>query len=672
MWLLTDFPRERVQKKYGFVPSEAWLKHVQLSSVRIAAGCSGALVSDRGLVVTNHHCVPDCIGEQSSLQRDLNRTGFLAPTMAQEARCSGTEINQLVEITDVTDQIQAAIAGAPEQQFSASLNAAISRIEKACADSTKLRCDVVSLYHGGRYHLYKYKRYDDVRLVFAPELNASRFGGDPDNFSYPRYALDVTFLRIYENGQPLKSTEHFTVNPRGPSEGELVFAAGHPGATQRLLTVAQLEFLRDVHYPEQLLYLSELRGRVTQWSRQSPEQHRQAADPLYEIENMLKAMGGEYSMLRSRDFFIAKRASEEALRSRVSQKPELQRKYGAAWDTLAKVQDEHRKIYRLYQLIEKGQAFNSNLFNEARTLLRGGDERLKPSEQRLKEFRDSALPSLAQQVEQRTPLYPMLEELKLSFGLTKLREVLGSDHPLVKRLFGQYSPEEIAHNLIANTRLGDAAVRKQLWAGGAKAVAASSDPMIKFARAVDADARAVRKRFEDEIESIETRATELVAQALFAVQGTSIYPDATFSLRLTYGTVKGYRDAFGEVPAMTKLRGAFERHTGREPFVLPQSWLLAKQRLKLDTPLNFVSTLDIIGGNSGSPALNKDGEVIGVLFDGNVQSLGCAFLYDDTANRAVAVHTGGLLEALRTIYGATALANELAPPVAAKAQRLGQ
>lgn len=662
MWLLTDFPRERVQKKYGFVPTEAWLKHVQLASVRLMVGCSGSLVSERGLVMTNHHCVADCIGEHSSPVRDLNKTGFLAPTQAQELRCTGSEINQLIDTIDITDKIQAATSGVPQQQFGAALNAAISRIEKSCADESKLRCDVVSLYHGGRYHLYRYKRYSDVRLVFAPELASSRFGGDPDNFSYPRYALDVTFLRIYENNQPLKSHDYFPINPRGAAEGELVFGSGHPGATQRLLTVAQLEFLRDVHYPEQLLYMAELRGRLVQWSHGSPELRRQAADPMYEIENSLKAMSGEFAMLRSRDFFVAKRSSEEALRARVAQNPEWQGKYGAAWDTLAKVQEEHRRIYRLEQLLEKGQAFDSSLFTQARLILRGAEERTKPSEQRLKEFRDSAMPSLLQQIEQRTPYYPQLEEFKLAYGLTKLREALGADHPLVKRLFGPYSPEEIAHNLVTNTRLGDVAVRKQLWTGGQKAVAASTDPMLRFARAVDPDARAVRKKFDDEIESVETRTTELVAQALFAVQGTSVYPDATFSLRLTYGTIKGYRDPFGEVAPMTRMRGAFERHTGREPFVLPPSWIAAKPRLKLDTPLNFVSTLDIIGGNSGSPAFNKDGEIVGLIFDGNLQALGCSFIYDDTANRAVSVHSSGLIEALRNIYGAGALVNELLAP----------
>lgn len=664
MWLLNDFPRERVQKKYGFVPSDEWLKHVQLSSVRLVAGCSGAFVSDRGLVLTNHHCVADCIGELSSQQRDLNRNGFYAATQAQERRCTGSELNQLIDITDVTDKIQGATAGVPEQRFGSALNAAISRIEKTCADGGALRCDVVSLYHGGRYHLYKYKRFTDVRMVFAPELAASRFGGDPDNFSYPRYALDVTFLRVYENNQPLKTPHFLRVNTRGPVEGELIFAAGHPGATQRLLTVTQLEFLRDVHYPEQLLYLAELRGRLTQWARANPEQRRQAADPMYEVENNLKAMGGEFSMLRSRDFFTAKRAAEEALRARVAQKPEWQQRFGQAWDVLAKVQLEHRKIYRLLQLLEKGQGFNSGLFNLARTLVRAADERQKPSEQRLKEFRDSALPSLTQQINQRAPHYQQLEELKLSFSLTKLREALGADHPIVKRIFGQYSPEEIAHNLITNTRIGDAAVRKQLWDGGAQAVAASTDPMIRFARSVDPDARAIRKRFEDEVESVENLKTELVAQALFAVQGTSVYPDATFSLRLTYGMVKGYRDAFGEIPAMTRLRGAYERHTGRDPFILPQTWVQAKSRIQLDTPFNFVSTLDIIGGNSGSPAINKDAELVGVVFDGNLQSLGCAFIYDDStgSNRAVSVHSGGLVESLRAVYNATALVNEMVPP----------
>lgn len=659
MWTLSDFPRERLQKKYGIAPSDEWLRHIQLSSLRVSGGCSGSFVSPQGLMMTNHHCSIGCLEELSGPQRDLLKNGYLASERGSELRCTTMELSQLQEIEDVTARIAGASRGLTDHEFGRAVKAEMSRIEKACADSTQLRCEVVTLYHGGKYHLYKYKRYTDVRLVFAPEVQIAQFGGDPDNFNFPRYALDVTFFRVYEHDKPVQTQHYLPFSARGVADGDLVFAAGHPGTTQRLLTVAQLEFLRDVQLPERLLYLAELRGQLTQFGKRGPEQKRMAAELLYFLENSFKALSGQQQALLDRDFIAAKRAAEQALRSQVAKNPEWQKLYGGAWDALAKAEDEARKGWVSYSLLERGRGFQSDLFGYARTLLRASVERKKPNEERLREFRESAIPVLTSHLFSRQPVYPQLEELTLAFSLTKLREALGPDHPLIKKLFGQYSPEEIAHNLVSASHLADSAVRKQLWDGGAAAIAASGDPMLKFARAVDDDARAVRKQFEDSAESAIDKNAELVAKALFAVQGTTIYPDATFSLRLTYGQVRGFKDPWRDVPAMTFLRGAFERHTGREPFILPQSWLNAKGRLKLDTPFNFASTLDIIGGNSGSPALNQQGQVVGVVFDGNLHSLGGAYYFDDTHNRALTVHSAGILEALRVIYNAGTLAKEL-------------
>lgn len=659
MWTLTDFPREKLQRRYGFTPTEEWLRHVQLSSLRIANGCSASFVSSKGLVMTNHHCVTGCLEELATPQRDPTKDGYYASAQASELKCSNMEINQLLEVHDVTAKMEAATRGLSDAQFGSAMKAEKNKLESECATASNLRCDLVNLYHGGKYHLYKYKRYSDVRLVFAPENQTAQFGGDPDNFMFPRFALDVSFLRIYENNQPVKSPDFFKWQPAGPAEGELVFASGHPGTTQRLMTVAQLEQLRDVELPEGLTYLAELRGQMVMFGRRGPAEKRMLTDPLYGVENFYKVQVGQHQALSDRNFMNAKRAAEQALRAQVAKNPEWQKLYGGAWDALSRAQDSARKLGRLHQYLEGGAGFRSALFQFARTLVRGADERKKPSPARLREYSDPVLPETVAHLMSKEPVHVPLEELTLTYSLTKLREALGPDHPLIKKTFGQYSPEEIARNLVANSRLADPAVRKQLWDGGAAAAPLWGDPMLKFARAIDADARQIRQRYEDEVTAVEAQNTELVAKAIFAVQGTAMYPDATFSLRLTYGTVKGFSESYREIEPITRFKGAFERHTGREPFVLPPSWLAAKSRIKLDTPLNFSSTLDIIGGNSGSPILNKDAQVVGVVFDGNIYSLGNSFQFDENLSRAVTVHSAGLLEALRAIYNAAPLVKEL-------------
>ncbi len=659
MWPLSELPRDRLRQRYGFDPSDEWLLHVQRSAVRLSNGCSGSFVSAQGLVMTNHHCAVSCISEHATADRDLIKNGYYATQNDQERRCSGLELNQLIEVEDVTPYIQAAVSGRTGEAFSQAQKSEMSRIEKICSDASGLRCDVVNLYHGGRYHLYKYRRYPDVRLVFAPEAGAASFGGDPDNFNYPRYALDVTFLRAYENNKPANIERFLAFNPQGGTDGELIFAVGHPGTTQRLITVAQLEFLRDVVLPNKLLYLAELRGRLLEFGKRGSEQKRQAGETLQYLENSYKALYGQYQTLLDRNFFNSKLSSEQALRARVARDPAMQRQYGGAWDALAQAQEQARRQYKLYSLLEGGTAFRSDLFQIARWLIRAGEEGRLPSEQRLREYRESTMPSLTMRILSKRPIYTQVEELSLGYSLTKLRETLGPDHPLVRLILGKESPDEVAHRLIGSTRLADVGVRKQLLEGGAAQVARSTDPMILFARAVDGDARSIRKLFENEVDAIEDKNGELVARALFSVLGTSIYPDATFTLRLSYGTVKGYTDGDRQIPTTTVLGGAFERHTGRDPFVLPQTWLSKKTALHLDTPYNYISTLDIIGGNSGSPVLDRHAQIVGLAFDGNLHSLGGAYHFDEALNRCVSLHTAGLLEALHVIYHADRILKEI-------------
>ncbi len=661
MWTYNNFPKDKVKQRYGFSPDDAWLKHLQLSSLRLAFGCSGSFVSPEGLVMTNHHCAHSCIEQLSTAEKDYVKSGFYARTAADEVKCPEIEINQLVDISDVTDRVHKATAGLSDQKYNEAEKAEMSRIEKECAgeDAQNTRCDVVNLYHGGVYNLYKYRRYQDVRLVFAPEFAIAFFGGDPDNFNFPRYDLDVSFLRVYDKGQPAKVDNYLKWSAAGAKEGELTFVSGHPGGTSRALTVAQLEYTRDVAIPDTLLFLSEFRGLLTEFGRRSAEAKRISSHELFGIENAYKAYRGRLEALLDKTFFNGKVAEENALRAKVNENPEWKKQYGGAWDAIAKAEAEMVKIRKPYNYIEKSRGFESDLYGFARHLVRAGEERPKPLGKRFREYNDSALPQLTVRLFSKKPIYDDMEILSLTYSLTKLREELGADDPFVKKVLGKQSPEELATHLIKNTKLKDVELRKKLWDGGKKAVDASDDPLIQFARKIDPDARAVRKRFEDDVEAPVKKNSELVAKARFAAYGTNTYPDATFTLRLSYGAVKGYEENGHHVKPITTFAGAFERATGRPPFDLPESWVKAKPKLDMTTPFNFCSTNDIIGGNSGSPVANKDGEVVGLVFDGNIQSLGGDYGFDEAVNRTVAVHSEALIRALDKIYDARRIVDEL-------------
>jgi hypothetical protein len=665
MWTFDAFPSDKVQAKYGFGPSAAWLENARLASVRLAGGCSASFVSPDGLVLTNHHCVHDCVEQLSTAERDLVKDGFLARARADERRCPAMEVNQLVKITDVTAEVRAATKGLSGEAFAKAERAATARLEQACQRSDALRCDVVTLYQGGLYHLYEYRRHQDVRLVFAPEFQIAFFGGDPDNFMFPRYDLDVAFIRVYEGDRPLQSKHHFRWSAGGAAEGELTFVSGHPGGTDRALTTAQLALQRDVVLPDRLARTAELRGLLTGFQLLGPEQKRISSSLLFYTENSFKVYRGRLAALQDREFFRALAAREEALKASIAQDPARAREVLPAFDAIAKAQDRARAIRDAYNFLEAG--FRGQLFPIGRMLVRGAAERAKPNGERLEEYRDSALAATTQELFSEAPVYPELEVLLLAHSLDKIRERLGPDHAAVKALLGKESPQEVAARAVQETKLRDVAARRALWDGGAAAVAASRDPLVLLARSVDDAARAARKAFEDEVEAPVKQAHEKIASARFAAQGRALYPDATFTLRLSYGAVEGWKEDGREVKPFTTFAGAYERHTGRDPFALPPRWLEKRGALDLSTPFNFVTTNDIIGGNSGSPMVNRHAEIVGLVFDGNIHSLGGNYGFDPAVNRTVAVHSAGILAALTRVYGATELVNELRP--AAKKKR---
>jgi len=661
MWTFNAFPKQKVAAAYGVTVTDAWLDHVRLSSVRLAQGCSASFVSGQGLVMTNHHCVEACLEQLSTAERNYIAQGFYAKTLAEEVRCPVLEVNQLVEIRDVTERMKKATAGLSGQAFNDAKKAESGKIEEECQTSPALRCNVVSLYHGGIYDLYKYRRYQDVRIVFAPEFAIAFFGGDPDNFMFPRYDLDVSFVRVYEEGKPLQAKDFLRFSRSGPRAGELVFVAGNPGGTSRRLTVAELRYERDILLPERIARLSELRGALVEFQNRGPEEKRVSQGLLFGVENSLKAFKGRREALVDREFFASKVAEEEAFRKKLRGDPKDGPAALAAYGAIEQAEDLRKSVRFELADVMGSAGFMTDYFGIARTLVRGAEERQKPNGVRLEEFQEAQLPAVTHRLFSPAPIYPEFEIFKLTWSLTKLREDLGPDHPFVKKALGAESPAELAARLVNGTKLKDVELRKKLWEGGAQAVGASDDPMIAFARLVDPDSRAVRKMYERDIDSVVTKGSEAIAQARFALEGTSNYPDATFTPRITYGTVAGWQEGKREVPPFTEMQGAFERASGRDPFALPKSWLEAKGRLDLKTPFDFSATTDIIGGNSGSPVVDAEARVVGLVFDGNIWSLGGDYGFDPKLNRTVAVDTAAIAEALGKIYGASRVLDELAP-----------
>lgn len=663
MWLFNSPPAAVLKSKYNFDITPAWLEHLQKASVRFDNGGSGSFVSPHGLVMTNQHVGTDCVQNISSQAHDYVKTGFYARTQADELKCPNLELDVLMNIEDVTARVNAAVpAGASPEAAEKARRAVINTIEKESRDKTGLRSNVVTLYNGGEYHLYRYKEYTDVRLVFVPEKAAASFGGDPDNFEYPRYDLDICFFRIYEKGQPAQTADYLKWNEQGAKDGELVFVSGNPGSTSRLDTIRHLEFLRDRSNPWALSLLFRREVLLRVYSERSEENRRRAEDELLEVQNSRKAYVGMQAGLQDPALFLEKQAQESKLKDAVESDPKLRASYGKAWDEVAATLHTLDGIYADLSLLESGQAFNSKLFEIARMLVRLAEESQKPNDARLREYSEANLPALKQELFSDAPIYEDLEALKLGDSLGMYAGIKGMENELEQKVLAGKSPDARAEELVRGTKLKDVAERKRLGEGGMKVIQASSDPMILLARLVDPESRRLRSIYDNQVNEPRRQAYAKIAQARFAVHGTNVYPDATFTLRLSFGEVKGYEEDGKQIPWMTTMGGAFAHaahHDNEPPFQLPASWMKEKSKLDLSTPLDFVNTADIIGGNSGSPVVNRAGDLVGIIFDGNIQSLVLDYVYTDKQARALAVHSAGIAEALKKIYSAGRLVSEL-------------
>lgn len=663
MWTFNNVPREEIKRKYGFDVTDDWLRKVQLASVRFNNGGSGSFVSPNGLVLTNYHIVEDVVGEISTAEKDYAKEGFVAHNQSEEKKAEGLELNVLMSIEDVTTRVNGSVkSDMSAVEANAARRAAIGAIESESTTATGLRSDVVTLYQGGQYNLYRYKKYTDVRLVFVPEFQAAFFGGDPDNFNFPRFNIDMALVRIYENDQPVKVDNYFKWSKAGAKDGELVFVTGHPGSTSRLNTVGHLESLRDVSIPLVLRMLETRRTVLKQYMALGEEQTRRAQNELNSIENSIKVYKGQIGGLRDPKLLAKKRAAEQSLRSSIAADPKKQKEYGGAWEAIGKGRKDLATYERDRRFLDLAAGFNTVLYSYARTLVRLAEENEKPNPQRLPEYMDARRAALEASLYSAAPLYEDFEKMKLANSLAFLLNEYGPNSLVVSKVLKGKTPEDRAAELIDGTKLKDVEYRKQIAAGGRKAIDDSNDPMIELAKSIDKEARAVRKRYEDEVVSVERTNYAKVARALFDQKGTKLYPDATFTLRLSYGAVKGYQENGKFVPPFTTLGGLFARSNQFHhafPYNLPARWNSKRAAINLRTPFNFVSTNDIIGGNSGSPTINKKGELVGLIFDGNIQSLVGNFDYDESVNRSISVDVRAMLEVLRKVFGANEVANEL-------------
>jgi Peptidase S46 len=665
MWLFNAFPTARVKARYKYTVTQPFLDHLRLSSVHM--GASASFVSPDGLVFTNHHVGAGCVHNLSTATHDYIKDGFYAPTRDQEPRCPGIEVQNLIDIRDITKDVQQSVRPKmTDAEAGSAQRAAMSRLESECADPAKnIRCETVTLYSGGLYHLYKYKKYTDVRLVMAPEFDAAFFGGDPDNFTYPRYDLDITFFRVYENGKPIHVDNYLPFTTSGVKEGDLVFISGHPGSTGRLLTESQLAFLRDVNYPARLKQLKQNIDALLAFSAESPENARAAERVLFGSQNSYKAVTGYNSGLTDPATMARKRAEEDKLRKDVAANPKLKDSANAWNEIAAAMQWQRENFKRVYW--QSDMAIPGQFANYARMLVRLATELPKPNDKRLREYQDQNIPSREQALASTAPLSRPLEIRQITVALAALQENLGADSDFVKQVLAGKSPAARAAELINGSHLDDPAFRRELYKGGHIAIDVAADPMIVLLKQIDPLVRTNRKDSEDHVESVVRRNGALIAKARFELEGTASAPDATGTLRLSYGTIKGYVENGKKIPYFTTFADAFKHeaeHEAKPPYVLPASYHRAKDKLTLDTVLDTADTGDSIGGNSGSPVVNTKGEIIGILFDGNIQSLPWNFQFDDQVGRSVLTDSRAVIEALRKIYNALPLADELIPPVA--------
>jgi Peptidase S46 len=662
MWPFNNVPKEDIKQKYGFTVTDDWLQKVQLATVRFPNG-TGSFVSPNGLVLTNYHIVEDTIGELSSATKDYAKEGFVARTQSEELKAEGLFLDQLISIEDVTGRVNGSVkSNMSDADANAARRAAISMIESDSTRDTGLRSDVVALYQGGQYNLYRYKRYTDLRVVFAPEFQAAFFGGDPDNFNFPRFNIDMALVRVYENGQPLKVDNYFKWSKTGVKENDLVFVTGHPGSTQRLNTVAHLEALRDTSIPLVLRMLDARRTMLKAYMAQGEEQNRRAQNELNSVENSIKVYKGQLAGLRDPKLLAEKRREEQALRNSVNADARKRKEYGDAWDAIAKARKDLATYERDRRFMDLASGFNTPLFTYARNLVRLAEENEKPDAKRLPEFMNTRRPAFELALYSSAPIYDDFEKMKLANSLTWLQSEYGPNNSFVKKVLKGKTPVARAAELIEGTKLKDVEYRRQVAQAGVRMINSGDDPMIELAKDIDKEARAVRKRYEEEVVAIERGNYAKIAHAWFEDQGTKLYPDATFTLRLSYGAVKGYRENGKWISPFTTLGGLYARSNQYHhafPYNLPPRWTSKRAVVNMRTPFNFVTTNDIVGGNSGSPAINKNRELVGLIFDGNIQSLVGNFEFDESVNRAISVDSRGMLEILRKIFGADAIANEL-------------
>jgi len=655
MWLFNDLPLAMLKERYGFEPSKDWAEHLMKSSVRFNVGGSASFISSTGLVLTNHHVGSDTLFKLSTPERNIMEVGFLAKTPDQELKAPDLELNQLVNIKDVTDVVKASVTeGMSTEQAVAARRAVIAKIEKDALDESGLKSTVTTLYGGGRYHLYQYKKYTDVRLVWAPETAIAFFGGDADNFEYPRYCLDATIFRVYEDGKPAKIEHFLKWSVNGPEENEVAFVSGNPGRTSRIFTMDALKYQRDLNLPYIMANLRRQEILLQQYALRGKENARRARDELFGVQNSRKARLGMLAGLQDPQVLADKAAAEAKLREVIAADPKL-KALGSAWDTIAETTKKRAS------LLGKSVAINSQLYNIALELVQMAEEDQKPSGERLPEFSDAGRESLLQQLYSEAPIYTDLDQTLLGDSIAKTLEQRGFDDPVCQKILAGKSPADRAAELISGTELLSVEARKKIAAGGIQAINDSKDPMIMLAKIVNPPIRRIRS-ITDQLDEQDKQAYALIAEAKFATQGTSAYPDATFTLRLAFGPVKGYEQNGQQIPAWTNVGGAFEhekQHEGQTDYKLPESWKKAESKLSKTTPFNFVSTADIIGGNSGSPVVNKAGELVGLIFDGNVQSLSGNYVYTDKQARSVSVHSSAIREALQVVYGADNIVKEL-------------
>lgn len=672
MWTFNNVPREDIKRKYGFDVSDEWLRKVQLASVRFNNGGSSSFVSPNGLVLTNYHIVEDIVGELSSATKDYAKEGFIARNHAEELKAEGLELNVLMEIEDVTPLINSVVKdNMSDADANAARKAQISSVEAQSTKTTGMRSDVVTLYQGGQYNLYRYKKYTDVRMVFVPEFQAAFFGGDPDNFNFPRFNVDMALVRVYENDQPVKVANYFKWSKLGAKDGELVFVTGHPGSTQRLNTIGHLESLRDVSIPLILRMQASRQKMLKQYMAQGEEQTRRAQNELNSIENSLKVYKGQVAGLKDPQLMAKKRRAEQALRNAVNADARKKKEYGGAWEAIGKGRSDLATYERERRFLDPTitstvvlpAGLNTTLFGYARTIVRLADENPKPDAERIPEFSSTRRGTLEAALYSTAPIYDDYEQAKLANSLTFMQSEYGANHPLMKKVLKGKTPEARAAELISGTKLKDVEFRRQLATPGAMGIEDSpGDPMVELARDIDNEARAVRKRYEEEVVAVELANYAKIAHALFEDQGTKMYPDATFTLRLSHGAVKGYRENGKWVPPFTTLGGLYARSNQYHhafPYNLPPRWTARRRFVNPRTPFNFVSDNDIVGGNSGSPIINKKAELVGLIFDGNIQSLVGNFEFDPSVNRAISVDVRGMMEILRNVFKADAIANEL-------------